>query len=81
MLWLLLRGAFDQLGDADNVDSCKLQSMTVSRLRLLRLRRITVATDGEVAWLDEPLEFRISPEPLLLLKSGPRTSEVNSGNS
>jgi len=72
MLWLLLRGAFGQLGDADNVVSCSFRSMTVKRVKLFRGRGIKVATDGEVAWLDEPLEFRVSPEPLQLLKPEPR---------
>jgi diacylglycerol kinase family enzyme len=71
MLWLLLRGAFGRLGDADKVVSCSFRSLTVRRLKLLRGRGIKVATDGEVAWLDEPLEFRVSPEPLRLLKPDP----------
>jgi diacylglycerol kinase family enzyme len=68
MLWLLLKGAFGQLGDADNVMSCSFRSMGVRRLKLLRMRGIKVATDGEVARLKEPLTFRVSPQPLYLLK-------------
>jgi diacylglycerol kinase family enzyme len=33
-----------------------------------RRRRIKVAADGEVMWLHAPLEFRVAPEPLLLIK-------------
>jgi diacylglycerol kinase family enzyme len=71
MAWLLLRGAFGQLGDADNVTSCSFRSMTVRRVHLFRGRGIKVATDGEVSRLVEPLEFRVSPEPLHLLKPDP----------
>lgn len=30
--------------------------------------RIKVAADGEIMWLQAPLEFRVAPEPLLLFK-------------
>jgi diacylglycerol kinase family enzyme len=71
MLWLLLRGAFGSLGDADNVTSYGFHTMTVRRLGLLRRHWIKVATDGEVTQLREPLEFRVSPQPLHLLKPDP----------
>jgi len=71
MLWLLLKGAFGQLGDADNVMSSSFQTLSVRRLKLLRVRGIKVATDGEVSRLREPLLFRVSPEPLYLLKPDP----------
>jgi diacylglycerol kinase family enzyme len=71
MLWLLLRGAFGTLGDADNVTSYAFDTMTVRRLGLLRRRWMKVATDGEVMHLREPLEFRVSPQPLQLLKPDP----------
>jgi diacylglycerol kinase family enzyme len=48
--------------------SCSFRSMTVKRLKLLSIRGIKVATDGEVARIREPLTFRVSPEPLYLLK-------------
>lgn len=67
MLGLLLRGAFGQLGEADQVFSFGLRQMTV-RPRSAYRRRVKVATDGEVAWLKTPLEFRVAPEPLWLLK-------------
>lgn len=31
-------------------------------------RRIKVAADGEIMWLQTPLEFRVAPQPLLLIK-------------
>jgi diacylglycerol kinase family enzyme len=33
-------------------------------------RRIKVAIDGEILWLHAPLEFRVAPEPLMLIKGG-----------
>jgi hypothetical protein len=33
-------------------------------------RKVKVALDGEVTWLRAPLEFRVSPTPLFLLKPG-----------
>lgn len=68
MLWLMLRGAFGQLGQADQV-----LSFACVRLRA-RLgwpptaRRIKVATDGEVLQLALPLQFRVAPEPLWLIR-------------
>jgi diacylglycerol kinase family enzyme len=70
MLKLVARAAIGRLGDSPEVTSFGLERMTV-RSRL-RLRRIKVATDGEVAWFDAPLKFRVAPHPLLLI----RPSEV-----
>jgi hypothetical protein len=46
-------------------------SLTVRPSRFRSARRMKVATDGEVAWLAAPLTFRVSAEPLLLLKPEP----------
>ena len=35
------------------------------------------ATDGEILWLDLPLEFRVSPEPLMLIRPAPPAPERN----
>ncbi|PLC54845.1 diacylglycerol kinase [Pollutimonas nitritireducens] len=43
-----------------------------------RRRRIKVAVDGEIIWLQSPLEFRVAPEPLMLVK---RAQEVESDGS
>ncbi|MDI1257753.1 diacylglycerol kinase family protein [Aquabacterium sp.] len=67
MLGLLLRGALGQLGDADKVSSFAFTSLTVSPRRPHRPRRLKVATDGEVIWMNTPLHFRPSPRPLMLL--------------
>jgi len=71
MLWLLLRGAMARLGEADNVISFGFDSLTVRPSRFRKVRRMKVATDGEVAWLDTPLTFRVAPEPLALLMPEP----------
>ncbi len=64
LLWLLVRGAFGRLGDAGNVISFPFRKMIVATRHR---RRIRVATDGEVTILRTPLEFAVSPRPLLLL--------------
>ncbi|MBA3057214.1 MAG: diacylglycerol kinase [Gammaproteobacteria bacterium] len=68
MLWLLLRGSFGQLGEADSVQSVHFQRMLVTpRLRWVR-RRVKVAFDGEVSAMRAPIEFRVAPKPLYLIK-------------
>ena len=64
MCWLLLRGALGQLGDAANVVNFAFERLTV---RPYGRRRIKVAMDGEVDWLDTPLVFQVAPHPLQLL--------------
>ena len=68
LLWLLLRGTLGKLGEAEQVVHFSFKRLTVRRLRGFGARRVKVATDGEIAWLTLPLEFRVSPEPLLLLR-------------
>jgi len=68
MLGLLLRGAFGQLGAADQLVSLACRHLTVSIGRPATLRRIKVATDGEIVWLPLPLEFAVSPETLWLIR-------------
>ena len=64
MVWLLLRGALGQLGDADHIVHFVCERLTV---RPYGRRRIKLAMAGEVAWLDTPLVFRVAPNPLQLL--------------
>jgi diacylglycerol kinase family enzyme len=68
MLWLLLRGAFGRLGEADQVLNFAFVRLGLRSARPFTARRIKVATDGEVLWLPLPLEFRVSPEPLWLIR-------------
>jgi diacylglycerol kinase family enzyme len=67
LLWLALRGALGTLGDAENVRSFALRELEVKRSER-RSRRMKVAVDGEILQLHEPLRFRVSPQPLYLLK-------------
>lgn len=64
LVWLLLRGAFGRLGDADKVISFPFTAMEVAARRSGRMR---VATDGEVSSLPAPLRFAVAPRPLMLL--------------
>lgn len=68
MLSLLLHGAMSRLADAENVDSFGFDSLAVKPSRLRRKKTMKVATDGEVAWLEPPLVFAVSPRPLWLIK-------------
>ncbi|MHB8454695.1 MAG: diacylglycerol/lipid kinase family protein [Acidiferrobacterales bacterium] len=71
MLGLLVRGAFGQLGEADNVTSFAFKRITVTPAMPYGTRRVKIATDGEIVWLQTPIEFRVAPEPLHLLKPEP----------
>jgi diacylglycerol kinase family enzyme len=64
MGWLLLHGALGRLGDADNVVNFACERLTVWAYGR---RRLKVAMDGEVAWLDTPLVFQVAPHSLPLL--------------
>jgi diacylglycerol kinase family enzyme len=77
MLGLLLRGALGTLGDAERIESFQFQRMTVRPWLPYGTRRVKVAADGEILWLRSPLEFRVSPRPLYLLK--PPTGEPQPG--
>ncbi|MCD0501702.1 diacylglycerol/lipid kinase family protein [Bordetella petrii] len=62
---LVLRGWLSRLGDADHVFSFGFDRLTVRVGR--SPRRIKVAMDGEIQWLNTPLMFTVSPQPLYLL--------------
>ncbi|RYZ10492.1 MAG: diacylglycerol kinase [Comamonadaceae bacterium] len=65
---LILRAAMGRLGQADDIESFPFESLTVKPARGRGPRRIKVATDGEVLQLEMPLLFRVSPEPLWLIR-------------
>ncbi len=67
LLWLMLRGAFGTLGDAERVISFEFQRMTVRPAWPVGRRGIKVALDGEVLWLRPPLEFAVVEKPLWVL--------------
>lgn len=68
MLWLVIRGALGRLGDAENVINFSFTRLVVKPSSLYRSRRVKAAIDGETIWVDAPLEFKVSPAPLLLMK-------------
>ena len=78
MLWLLLRGAFGSLGEADDVESFAFRRMLVTPSRGHGRGRVKVAFDGEIAWLQAPLQFEVAAQPLWLLKpDGVAATEVD----
>ncbi|QHE87564.1 diacylglycerol/lipid kinase family protein [Hydrogenophaga sp. BPS33] len=68
MLRLMARGAMGSLGDDDSVERFEFQDMAIKPARLLRKRTMKVAFDGEVTRMAPPLNFRVLPQPLFLLK-------------
>ncbi|MDP2019106.1 diacylglycerol kinase family protein [Hydrogenophaga sp.] len=69
MLGLMLRGALGQLGDASGIERIVCQSLVVQPRQLMRRRKVKVAFDGEVAWMTAPLNIRVLPHPLWLLRA------------
>jgi len=67
LLFLLLRGSFGNLSDAEQVIRFPFKQLTV-RTRTFGARRVKVAVDGEILWLKMPLVFRVADEPLLLVR-------------
>lgn len=65
---LLLRGAASRLDDAETVETLSFRSLEVAPQRGALRRRVKVATDGEVAYMQMPLAFRVAPEPLWLIR-------------
>jgi len=67
LLWLALQGAMGNLARARDVEHFASSSLTITP-SFRRIRRLKVATDGEISWMETPIEFRVAPDPLLLLK-------------
>jgi diacylglycerol kinase family enzyme len=68
MAGLMLRGAMGTLGDADSIESFEFEHMVVRPRLVFGKRKVKVAFDGEVRWMQWPIEFEVSPKPLYLLK-------------
>jgi diacylglycerol kinase family enzyme len=66
LLWLLVEGALGRLTENRHVESFRFGTLSVAPTHP-RMRRVKVATDGEVRWLEPPLEFAFAAEPLRLL--------------
>ncbi|MDR7295509.1 diacylglycerol kinase family enzyme [Pelomonas aquatica] len=67
LLALLARGAFGQLGEADQVIHFAFRRLTVTA-GAFGSRHIKVATDGEVLRMPLPLRFEVAPQPLMLVR-------------
>lgn len=63
-LKLAWRAVLSSLPEAQEIDFYAFRSLNVSTRRA---RKLKVATDGEVHWMQLPLRFTVSPSPLLLL--------------
>lgn len=68
MLGLLLQGALGRLGEASAVESFEFRRMVVKPRLALPRRGLKIAFDGEVTRMSAPLEFRVAPRPLYLVK-------------
>ncbi len=79
MLWLLLRGSFGTLGEADTIESFQFHRMVVRPRYGWAGLTVKVAFDGEVSWMRTPLEFKVSAMPLYLIK--PVTEDGATGHS
>lgn len=78
IMWLMLQGALGRLGQMDPADQLATFSFTQMEVKirtLSRRRKVKVATDGEVTWMDNPLEFHVMEEQLLLLKPAPAQAQ------
>jgi diacylglycerol kinase family enzyme len=70
LLWLFLRGALGSLSDAEQVISFPFARLVVRPHRAGR-STMKVAADGEVFALRAPIELRVAPEPVYLIKPEP----------
>jgi diacylglycerol kinase family enzyme len=61
---LLLRGLASRLGEAEHVVSFAFDRLTVG---VRGRRRVKVAMDGEISWMDTPLEFKVAADRLPLV--------------
>lgn len=75
-LGLLLRSAIQHLGEAEHIRSFSFTHLRVSLSGRGRTQRIKVAMDGEVTWLQAPLEFSVVPDALCLLKPQPTRQDA-----
>ncbi|HYF41616.1 MAG TPA: diacylglycerol kinase family protein [Ramlibacter sp.] len=64
-LKVLWRAAWGRLGEGPELDSRAMRSLAVTTRGA---RRIKVSTDGEVQWMQLPLRFAVSPQPLMLMR-------------
>lgn len=74
MLAVVVSAALGRLQQAESVSTFPFRSLSINPLGL---KRIKVATDGEVTWLAPPLVFKVSPHPLrLIVAAEPATGDA-----
>ena len=76
MIGLMLREALGQLGEADSIERIACPRLVVTPSDMFGPRTVTVAYDGEGAWMNAPVTLRVLPEPLWLLMAVRRTSQA-----
>ena len=76
MVGLMLRGALGQLGGAGGVEHFVCRKLVVEPTLTFGRRRVKVAFDGEVGWMNSPLIIRVLPKPLWLLKVPPALTDA-----
>jgi diacylglycerol kinase family enzyme len=67
-LRLLARALLGTLSEEPNLDSFTLRTLTVTTRHARKLR---IATDGEVQWMELPLRFSVAPRPLFVMLPPP----------
>ena len=72
LLSLALRALFGRLYQAKDFTAEAAQTITIETRR----RRLLVATDGEIAPMEQPLEYRIRPSALHVIVPAPNSEKV-----
>ncbi|MBL0424532.1 diacylglycerol/lipid kinase family protein [Ramlibacter alkalitolerans] len=67
-LRMLVAAAFGKLAAEPEIDSFTLRTLTVGARHV---RRLKVATDGEITWMQVPLRFTVAPRPLQVMLPPP----------
>ena len=67
-LGMLASAAFGKIGEGRSIQSFPMRSLTVGARAARRLR---VATDGEVQWMELPVRFTVAPRPLRVMLPPP----------
>lgn len=76
LLGLMLRGAMGTLGEAHDIERFEFERMVVKPPPFMGRRRMKLAFDGEVVRVRPPLDVRVLPTPLFLLKPPPGDREA-----
>jgi diacylglycerol kinase family enzyme len=63
LLWFALRALFGRLRDAEDFDTFHVAELSI----VVKRKKMSVATDGEVSVLEMPLEYRIRPGGLAVV--------------